>query len=131
MDNTQTPPAQPTPAAATAAPAEQLIDITEFAKIKLRVAKVESAEAVPNSQKLLKLQVDLGETLGKRQVIAGIAKMITPEAIVGRKIVIVANLKPAKLMGLESQGMILAVGDKEPLGLLQPDCDVPVGSTVR
>ncbi len=112
-------------------PAEDLIEIKDFAKIKLRVAQVVSAEPVPNSQKLLRLMVDLGEAGGRRQILAGIAKLTTPESLVGRKIVVIANLKPAKLMGVESQGMLLAAGDKDPLGLLQVDTDVPIGSTVR
>lgn len=115
---------------AQAAPPDELIDIEYFKKIKLRVARVEAAEAVPKSKRLLKLQVDLG-THGKRQVLAGIAQFTTPEAIIGKQIVIVANLKPAQLMGLESQGMMLAAGDETIVALLAPDREVPPGSSVR
>ena len=81
------------------------IDIDEFAKIDLRVATVVKAEAIPKAKKLLKLEVDMGE---RRTIVAGIAGCYRPEALVGRQVIIVANLKPAKLMGIESQGMLLA-----------------------
>ena len=125
-------PATTTPAVAPA-PAEELIDIEHFAKIKFRVAKIIAAEAVPKSKKLIKLQVDLGTELGQRQILAGIAEFKTPESLIGQKIVIVANLKPAKLMGLESQGMLLAAGgvNGSPFSLLQPSADVPEGSPVK
>lgn len=90
-------------------PAEDLIDIGEFAKVKLRTGIVIAAEAVPKSEKLLKLQVDLGTE--QRQVLAGIAKHYSPEDLIGKTVVVVANLKPAKLMGMESQGMILAASN--------------------
>jgi len=97
----------------TSAPAtEQSAQITieDFARIDLRVGKILAAERVPKSAKLLKLQVDLGSET--RQVLAGIGTTYEPEALIGRLVAVVANLKPAKLMGLESQGMILAAGDK-------------------
>ena len=71
---------------------------------------------MPKSSKLLKLQVDIGTE--QRQIVAGIGKKYAPEELVGKTIVVVANLKPAKLMGIESQGMVLAAGDNEVLGLL-------------
>ncbi len=119
-----------TPAAAPV-PFEQ-VDIDHFAKVKLRVARIESAEAIPKSKKLLKLQVDVGP-LGKRQILAGIAQHYQPETLIGRKIVIVANLKPASLMGHESQGMLLAGSspDGSILALLAPDSTLPEGSEVR
>lgn len=118
---------------ATSPTNEELIDIEYFSKIKLRVAKIEAAEAVPKSKKLLKLQVDLGPELGKRQIMAGIATHYSPENLIGRHIVIVANLKPAQLMGHESQGMLLAAStsDNTILGLLSPDKEIPAGSGVR
>ncbi len=109
---------QPTPAAPApttsaaptpASPAQITID--EFMKIQLKTAKVLTAERVPKSEKLLKLQVSLGEGTEQRQIVAGIGKKYEPEALIGKTIVIVANLKPAKLMGIESQGMVLAAGD--------------------
>jgi methionyl-tRNA synthetase len=86
-----------------------MITIDDFMKVQLRTAEVIEAENVKKSDKLLKLKVRLENE--ERQVIAGIAKDYTPADILGKKIVLVANLKPAKLMGLESQGMILAVQD--------------------
>ncbi|MBI5177705.1 MAG: methionine--tRNA ligase [Nitrospinae bacterium] len=86
-----------------------LITFDEFMKVDLRTGIVVSAEPVPKSKKLLKLQVDLGTET--RQVVAGIAEHYTPEAVVGKQVLVVANLKPAKLMGVESHGMLLAAGD--------------------
>ena len=95
--------------APTAAPAPELggrISIDDFMKVELRVAKVLAAERVPKSNRLLKLSVDVGTE--QRTVVAGIAEAYEPEALVGRTVVIVFNLKPAKLMGVESNGMVLA-----------------------
>ncbi len=110
-------------------PQEELIDIKEFMRMKLRVGEVKTAEAVPNSKKLVKLQVDLGE-LGTRQIIAGILQHYAPEALVGRRIIVIANLKPAQLAGLESQGMLLAAVHDQQVVLLQPDKEIPAGSQV-
>jgi methionyl-tRNA synthetase len=93
----------------SAAPApvqDTRISIEDFMKVELRVAKVLEAEAVPKSKKLLKLKVDTGAD--QRTIVAGIAEAYQPEQLVGRTIVIVANLQPAKLMGVESNGMVLA-----------------------
>lgn len=108
------------------------IDIEYFSKIDLRVAQIESVEALPKSKKLLKLHVDLGP-LGKRQILSGIALHYGPETLIGRKIIVIANLKPAKLMGEESQGMLLAASTEGDaiLSLLQPNCEIPAGSRVR
>ena len=114
-------------------PAEDLIDLDYFARLKLKVAAVEAAEAVPKSSKLIKLQVDLGPQLGKRQIVAGIAQYVTPESLLGRKIVVITNLKPAKLMGQESRGMLLAAcsDDGALLRVVDPGQDMPPGSVVR
>jgi methionyl-tRNA synthetase len=98
--------AVPPPAAPASAPIADRISIDEFMKVDLRVAKVLAAERVPNSKKLVKLQVDVGAE--QRTVVAGIADAYEPEALVGRSVVLVFNLKPAKLMGIESNGMVLA-----------------------
>jgi methionyl-tRNA synthetase len=112
---TPTPPAaatpQPAPAASPAAapqaaPGGDRISIDDFMKVELRVAKVIAAERVPKSNKLIKLQVDVGTE--QRTLVAGIAEAYEPEALVGRSVAIVYNLKPAKLMGIESNGMVLA-----------------------
>ncbi len=89
----------------------RMISINDFKNIELRVGKVGAAERVEGSEKLIKLSVDLGEE--KRQIIAGIGKVYAPGDLVGKQIVIVANLEPRKLMGLESNGMILAAHDEE------------------
>lgn len=105
------------------------ITIDEFMKIQLKTAKILSAERVPKSEKLLKLLVSLGSE--QRQIVAGIGKRYEPESLVGKTIVIVANLKPAKLMGIESQGMVLAAGDTEVRGLATFLEDVEPGTKVK
>jgi methionyl-tRNA synthetase len=118
-------PAPPAPAVDTR------ITIDDFMKTELRVAKVLEAEAVPKSKKLLKLKVDVGEP-EPRQILAGIAEAYQPDQLVGRTIVIVANLKPAKLMGLESNGMVLAAslegGAPQLLAVAE---GIPPGTRVR
>jgi methionyl-tRNA synthetase len=119
---------EPTTTQATA-PDVAKISIDEFMKTDLRVAEVRAAERVEKSKKLLKLTVFDGEN--ERTVVAGIATKYTPEELVGRKIVIVANLQPAKLMGIESNGMVLAASiDGEP-SLLSVDAGVPAGTKVK
>ena len=118
-------PAAPAPAA----PAQITID--EFMKIQLKTARVISAERVPKSEKLLKLQVSLGEGTEPRQIVAGIGKKYEPESLIGKTIIIVANLKPAKLMGIESQGMVLAAGDSEVRGLATILEEVDPGTKVK
>ncbi|MBU1356117.1 MAG: methionine--tRNA ligase [Candidatus Edwardsbacteria bacterium] len=108
---------------------EDLIDIDYFKKIKLRTAEIISAEKVPNADKLLRLQVKLGQET--RQVLAGIAQWYTPESLVGQQVVIVANLKPAKIRGLESHGMLLAAQDKDGVVILNPQRKTDPGSEVR
>lgn len=105
------------------------ISIDEFKKVVLRVGKVLAAERVPKSSKLLKLQVDIGTE--QRQIVAGIGTKYAPEDMVGKRVIIVANLKPAKLMGVESQGMVLAAGDDEVSALLTTIEDVPPGSKIK
>jgi methionyl-tRNA synthetase len=116
-------------AAARDLSAKDTIGIDDFAKLDLRVAEVLLAERVPKSDKLLRLEVDLGP-LGKRQILAGIGKQYTPEELVGKRIAVLANLPPRKMMGHESQGMVLAAGDGTLLSVLSPHKDVPVGSTI-
>ena len=106
-----------------------LIDITDFAKVDLRVAKIVQAERVEGADKLLKLQIDLGSET--RQIVAGIAKQYAPEDLVGKKIVVVANLKPAILRGIESNGMLLAASDESAISILTPLKDVAIGSKVK
>ncbi len=107
------------------------VSYEEFMKIDLRVGKVISAERVKGSKKLLRLIVDLGE-LGKRQIIAGLGKWYEPEYFIGKNIIVVANLQPKKIFGLESQGMLLAADTPEgtPV-LLTTDKPVEPGAKVR
>jgi methionyl-tRNA synthetase len=114
-----------------AAPVEEpRIAIDEFLKVDLRVAKVLTAERVPNSRKLVKMTIDAGTE--QRTLVAGIAEAYEPDALVGRTIVMVFNLKPAKLMGIESNGMVLAASpDGGKPTLLAFDGDVPPGTRVR
>ncbi|MCI5751305.1 MAG: methionine--tRNA ligase [Oscillospiraceae bacterium] len=105
------------------------ISIDDFAKIDLRVAEVKQCEKVPKAKKLLKLILDDG--FGERQVVSGIAKWYAPEELVGKKIIVVANLAPAKLCGVESQGMIVAADVGEDAKVIFVDKDIPNGSKLR
>jgi len=123
----QEPPSQP---GAGEEMVKQLLPVDDFRKIELRVAKVLSCEKVPKSDKLLKLQISLGNE--QRQIVAGIAQHYAPESLVGKKIVVVANLQPAKLMGQESNGMLLAAStDDNRLSILTLESDLPEGSVVK
>ncbi len=104
------------------------ISYEDFEKVDLRVAKVLAAEAVPKSSKLLKLKIDVGE---ERTIVAGIGKDYKPEEIVGKSIVVVVNLKPTKLMGVESRGMLLATDADAGLALVSFDRDPKTGARVR
>jgi len=105
------------------------IKIDDFGKVELRVAEVMAAEPVPKSKKLLKLTVSLGAE--QRTLVAGIAEHYAPADLVGKKVVVVANLEPAKLMGVESNGMVLAASADGKLAVLTLDRDLPPGSKVR
>ncbi|MBR3648869.1 MAG: glutamine--tRNA ligase/YqeY domain fusion protein [Victivallales bacterium] len=104
-----------------------VIGVEDFAKLQLKVAKVLEAERVENADKLLKLQVDCGE---KRQIVAGVAAYYKPEEIVGKLIVMVVNLKPAVIRGIESNGMLLAAKKKNELRLLTVDGDIVPGASI-
>jgi methionyl-tRNA synthetase len=126
----------PAPSGATPKPAapvaeDGVITIDQFGAVRLRTAVILEAERVPKSEKLLKLQVDIGTE--KRQILAGIAKHYAPEDLIGKTICVVANLKPAKLMGMESQGMVLAASNADgKLTLMTPmDPTVGPGAEVR
>jgi methionyl-tRNA synthetase len=127
-------PANPVPPAAPSVPAAQpvissQITIDEFAKVQLRVGQILEAEKVEGSRKLIKLRVDIGSEV--RQVVAGIAEAYDPAALINKKIILVANLKPAKLMGIESNGMVVAASaDGKPI-LATFIEDVPNGALLR
>ena len=115
---------------ATAPTSDGKISIEDFAKVELRVGQVKIAEKVKGADKLLRLEVDLGTEV--RQVVAGIAEAYSPESLIGRKVVIVVNLAPRKLRGLESNGMIVAAsaeGGKPVLASFLED--VPVGTRLK
>jgi methionyl-tRNA synthetase len=124
------PPAAAAPATPPDAPAPERVGIDDFLRLDLRVARVVSAERVPKSRKLLKLEVDLGAE--RRTLVAGIAEAYEPEALIGRVIGMVANLKPATVMGVESNGMILAAS--VPGGLptiVSFDAEPPLGARIK
>ena len=126
----RTPPA-PAPAAKKApapGPAEQ-IAYEDFAKLDLRTATVIAAERVEGADKLLKLQVRIGEET--RPIVAGIAKHYTPETLVGRTVIVVANLAPAKIRGVESRGMLLAASAGETMRLVTVDGEIPSGARAK
>ena len=111
------------------APIAEQVTIEDFMKLDFRTGVILEAEKIKKSKKLLKLKVDIG--LEQRQVVAGIAEAYEPEQLVGRTIILVANLKPAKLMGIESQGMILAGSDSEKIVVAGFDQELPKGSKVK
>ena len=105
-----------------------MISFEDFKKIELRVGKIEKAEKIEGSEKLLKLIVDLGNE--KRQIVAGIAKFYQPEDLISKEIVVVVNLEPKKLMGFESQGMLLAAEKNGEPVILIPEKEVPPGTII-
>jgi methionyl-tRNA synthetase len=119
-----------TPVIASETPAETaMISIDDFMKVQLRVANVVAAEPVPNANKLLKLTVEVGEET--RTILAGIAEMYQPEELIGKQVVVVVNLAPRKMRGVESQGMLLAADVEGQAIIVQPETRVPSGSRVR
>ena len=130
-DQTPTPenPTAPLTQAAAPAPADDRISIDDFMKVQLRVAKVLAAERVPKSKKLVKMSIDVGTE--QRTIVAGIAEAYEPEALVGKTVVIVANLQPAKLMGIESNGMVLAASPDGGLPIVLDASPATPGTRVR
>ena len=122
-------PAPPAEKAVEAAPEPKKLHIDRFFELELHVGRIEEAEKVANADRLLKLQVDLGEE--KRQIVAGIALAYEPDALVGKKIIVVTNLKPARIRGVLSEGMLLAADlDGRPI-VATFDEDVAPGTRVR
>jgi len=133
MDQQSAEPApQPSSPPAPTAPEEPAtIAIDDFVKVDLRVAVIVAAERVAGTDKLIKLDLDVG--FEQRTIVSGIAEFYEPEALVGRRIIVVANLKPRRMRGIESRGMLLAAGGHEPgetLGLVTLDKDIPPGTRV-
>ena len=113
-----------------------MINFDDFSKVELKIAKIVSAERVEGSEKLLKLSTDIGEKDATgvsvlRTVVAGIGKSYSPESLVGKEIVIVANLEPRIIMGIESRGMILATSGENGPVILIPEKEVLAGSSVH
>jgi methionine--tRNA ligase beta chain len=106
-----------------------MITFEDFKKLDVRIGKIVFAEKVADTDKLLRLEIDFG--IEKRQVVAGIAEAYLPEQIIGKEIPVLMNLEPRKIRGIESQGMILAVGIEGKPVLMHPDQEVPPGSIVR
>lgn len=107
-----------------------MITIDDFAKVELKVGTVLAAEEVIESEKLLKLKVDLGEKT-PRQILAGVKQWYSPEDFMGKQVIIVANLEPKVMMGLESQGMMLAADSEDGPIFLSVPKEVPAGTKIR
>lgn len=109
-----------------------MITLEDFKKIEVKVGIVRSAERVPETEKLLRLTVDFAEETGPRQIVSGIAAYAPePEALVGRQLAFVTNLEPRTIRGLESNGMLFAVGTGESFAFLTPDREVPPGTSAH
>lgn len=106
----------------------EIINFEDFIKIDLRIGKIIEAEKVEGSTKIIKTIVDLGEE--KKQVLAGIGEFYTPEELIDKVVAVVVNLSPKKIMGMDSEGMILAVKDGENLSLLGTDKEIKIGSKI-
>ncbi|MDB5244853.1 MAG: hypothetical protein JWN18_723 [Parcubacteria group bacterium] len=108
------------------------ISIDEFSKIEVQVGTVKTAERVPDTDKLLRLTVDFNEESGPRQIVSGIAAYVNePETLLGRQLAFVTNLEPRIIRGLESNGMLFAVGEVETFAFLTPDRTVPPGTSAH
>lgn len=107
---------------------EGIITIDDFKKVQLRVVKIVHVEKVPNSEKLLRIEVEIGEE--KRQIVAGISAFYTPEELIGQTVVAVTNLKPTRLCGVESRGMLLAAFHEGQLSLISPAREIPSGAEI-
>lgn len=105
-----------------------MVSFEDFKKLDLRIGKIMSAEKVEGSEKLLRLSVSLGDET--RQIVAGLGKSYLPDDLLGKEVVVVANLEPRELMGLESQGMLLATKSGEDIVILEPEKEVAPGSAV-
>ena len=106
----------------------EMINFEDFVKIDLRIGKIIEAEKVEGSSKIIRTAVDLGEE--RKQILAGIGKFYTPEELINKIVIVVANLSPKKIMGMDSEGMILAVKDDNNLSLLGVDKEIKIGSKI-
>jgi methionyl-tRNA synthetase len=106
-----------------------MIPIEEFKKLEIVIAQIKDVQEHPNADKLYVLKVDTGAQ--EKQLVAGIRKSYTKEQLLGRRVIMINNLQPAVIRGIESQGMVLAASDDEGISILQPDRDVKLGSIVK
>ncbi|MCA9405732.1 MAG: methionine--tRNA ligase subunit beta [Candidatus Omnitrophica bacterium] len=106
-----------------------MISIQDFMNVELRLAEIKEVKEHPNADRLYVLKIDTGSE--ERQLVAGIRKAYTPDELIGKKIIFVANLEPATIRGEESQGMILAVSDDESLSVLTTEREIKLGSRVK
>ena len=107
------------------------ISIEEFSKVEVRVGTVVSAERVPETDKLIKCTVDFGEEAGPRTIVSGVAAYTSPEDLAGRQLAYVTNLEPRMIRGIESNGMLFAVGSDDTFAFLTPDRVVPPGTSAH
>ncbi len=107
------------------------ISIQDFTEIDLRVAEIKAAEEHPNADKLLVLKIDIGDGGEERQLVAGIKECYSPEQLIGKKIIVVSNLAPAVIRGVESQGMLLAARDGKDIAVITTERDIKPGSKVQ
>jgi methionyl-tRNA synthetase len=107
------------------------VSYSDFEKLDLRVGEVKEATAMEGSNKLLKLLVDLGEDYGQVQILSGIAKLYTPEMLVGNKYIFLSNLEPRQIMGLDSNGMMMVAEDPEKFALMPLDKTLKNGTVIR
>jgi methionyl-tRNA synthetase len=111
---------------------DNLIALEEFKKVEVRVGTVATAERIPETDKLLRLSVDFGETSGPRQIVSGIAAYVPdPSALIGRQLAFVTNLEPRTIRGFESNGMLFAVGEGASFAFLTPSNPVPPGTSAH
>lgn len=107
---------------------KEKISIDDFAKIEIKIGIILAAEMVPETDKLIKCTVDVGEE-EPRTIVSGIAELRQPEDLIGKQLPYITNLEPREIRGVESNGMLLAVGDGEAFALLHPDVEVPPGTS--
>lgn len=107
------------------------ITIDDFSKIEVKIGTVQAAERVPETEKLIKCTVDFGEESGPRTIVSGVAAYTTPEALVGRQLAYVTNLEPRVIKGIESNGMLFAVGEGDTFAFVTPDRVVPPGTSAH
>lgn len=108
---------------------DEIIGFDEFTRLDMRVGKILSAEKVEKADKLLRLEVDLGTEV--RQIVAGLAEYYDPVSLIGKEVIVLTNLKPRTIRGIESQGMVLAVDTDDKPVLISPESPVPVGCRIR